>query len=335
MLQLEIFYASMIIVGILVANSLVFHFYHIPELEKNVSEAPEEGKFPYGAYILISEAVAIVSWVFLNLYHSMHRSDLGFWSFMAMYSFVVFIGVCGTRFFFRKRFDVKDLFTMRVFGATAAVLAVILIIISSVLGTPAHDDGHEEKTKIEEPAKATLPVYTPEDIALHNNTEDCWVSIDDMVFDATTAAERYPEIYSCGNDVTEKYREVVPEGISDRMMKYHLGFIGYTREEVALHNENKSNCWLIIDEFVFDATKESKLHPAAFNCGSDASENYHKNHGDGISNKMMKYKIGRVGDGTNGASVEVAVEEGGELKPSRELYVKEGSWKPENLMVIV
>ncbi len=335
MLQMEIFYASMIIVGILVVNSLIFHFYHIPELEKSINEEQQEGKFSYGAYILISEAVAIVSWLFLNLYHSMHRSDFGFFTFLAMYSFFVFIGICGTRFFFRKRLAVKDLFIMRAFGATALVLSITLIIISVNFGTPVHDDDHEEKAKTEESAKATFPVYTPEEIALHNNTEDCWVNIDDMVFDATTAAERYPEIYSCGEDVTEKYREVTPEGISDRMMKYQVGFVGYTREEVELHNDNKKDCWLIIDEFVFDATKESNLHPAAFNCGFDVSENYHKNHGDGISNKMMKYKIGRISDGTNGSSSEVISKEEIVLKPYRELYVKEGSWEPENLMVIV
>jgi DNA-binding beta-propeller fold protein YncE/cytochrome b involved in lipid metabolism len=335
MLQLELFYASMLIVGILVVNSLIFHFYHIPEIEKSISEPAEEEKLSYGAYILISEVVAIVSWIFLNLYHSMHRSEVGFFAFLAMYLFIMFVGVCATRFLFRKRLDRKDLFTMRVFGATAAVLAIILMIIGSTLGTPTYDDDQEEKTKTEESAKATLPVYTPEEIALHNNTEDCWVNIDDMVFDATTAAERYPEIYSCGEDVTENYREVTPEGISDRMMKYQVGFVGYTREEVALHDKNKSDCWLIIDEFVFDATKESKLHPAAFHCGGDATENYHKNHGDGISNKMMKYEIGRVSDGENSASVQSASAESGELNPYRELYVKEGSWKPENLMAIV
>jgi len=48
---MEIFYASMIIVGILVINSLIFHFYHIPELEKSINEEPQEGKiFLRGIY---------------------------------------------------------------------------------------------------------------------------------------------------------------------------------------------------------------------------------------------------------------------------------------------
>ena len=336
MLQLELFYASMLIVGILVVNSLIFHFYHIPELERSINEPAEEGKLSYGAYIIISEVVAIVSWIFLNLYHSMHRSEVGFFAFLAMYLFIIFVGVYGTRLFFRKRVSFKDLSIMKVFSITAVILAILFAIISANLNTTSHDDDHEEKTKTEEAAKTSLPVYTPEEIALHNNTEDCWVNIDDMVFDASTAAERYPEIYSCGEDVTENYRKVTPEGISERMMKYQIGFIGYTREEVATHDKNKSDCWLIIDDFVFDATKESKLHPAAFNCGGDATENYHKNHGDGISNKMMKYKIGRVSDGADSVSSEETVSaENEDLNPYRELYVKEGSWKPENLMAIV
>ncbi len=335
MLQLGIFYASIAIFTILVVNSLVFHFYHIPNLKKNLNENEEdENKFSYNAYILISGMVSIVSWVFLNLHHSMHKSDIGFWAFITMYVFIVCVGAFIMRLLFNRKLKKKDSFILKKFAVITAVLAVVLLIISIIFNVFIFNN--KKGTESEKTIKTSLPVYAPEEIALHNNTKDCWVSIDDMVFDAAVAAEKYPEIYSCGEDVTEKYRKVTPEGISSRIMKYQVGFLGYTREEVALHNENRKDCWLIIDDFVFDATKESKLHPAAFNCGTDASKNYHKNHGDGISNKMMKYKIGRVSDGANKTSVGGVVSEENEaLKPYRELYVKEGSWKPENLMVIV
>ncbi len=334
MLQLGIFYASITIFTILVINSLVFHFYHIPNLEKKLNESKgDESKFSYNAYILISGLISIVSWVFLNLHHSMHRSDIGFWIFITMYMFTVSIGVYVVRFLFNEKLKKKDSFILKKFTVITAVFTIILLIISIIFSIVIF--GNKKGTGLEKTTKISLPVYTQKEIKLHSNTKDCWVSIDDMVFDASVAVEKYPEIYSCGEDVTEKYRKVITEGVSSRMMKYQVGFVGYTREEVALHNENRKDCWLIIDDFVLDATKESKLHPAAFNCGMDASENYHKNHGDGISNKMMKYKIGIVSDSTSSVSTEGVSEEKGVLKPYRELYVKESSWKPENLMVIV
>jgi len=68
----------------------------------------------------------------------------------------------------------------------------------------------------------------------------------------------------------------------------------YTVENIATHNTSE-DCWLIIDGLVFDATEAARLHPALFNCGSDASVNYHKNHGKGISEKMMQFYIGELG----------------------------------------
>jgi len=334
MLQMEIFYASMVIAGILIINLFIFHFYHIPTLEAHIKKNTKKA-FPYGAYIIVSEVVSIVSWVFLNLHHSMHKSDFGFWSFIALYAFIIFASLCGIQFLFDKKLNDKESALFKKIIVVSAAVATLLIATSIVLMTLSPKwSRHEKAEETTEKEALSLPLYTPQDIALHNNVEDCWVIIGDMVFDATTAASMYPEIYSCGNDVTEKYREVTPEGISERMMKYRLGFAGYTFQEVSLHNENK-DCWLVIDDIVFDATKEAKLHPATFHCGTDVSLNYHKNHGDGVSDKMMKYSIGRLYDDSDNISTGKEANEKEALKPYRELYVEAGSWNTEDLMAIV
>jgi len=334
MLQVEVFYASMIIAGILIVNSFIFHFHHIPALEEHTKKTTKKS-FPYTSYIIVSEAVSIVSWVFLNLHHSMHKSDLGFLSFIAIYAFVIFASICGMQFLFEKKINKEESVLLKKIIVISAVIATALIAVSIIfLVSNPKISGDEKTEELIEEEGINLPLHTTQDISLHNNVEDCWVIIDDMVFDATTATSIYPEIYSCGNNVTDKYREVTPEGISERMMKYHLGFVGYNSEEVALHNENK-DCWLIIDDVVFDATKESKLHPAAFHCGTDASLNYHKNHGSGISDKMTQYKIGRLNNSIANLKTEGATETKEELKPYRELYATVGSWDPENLMAIV
>ena len=343
MLGLEIFYASMVVAAILTVNALVFHYRHLPELERQIAAFDEKGIVSYSPFVLLSEVVSIVSWIFLNLYHSMHRSDVGFWFFIAMYVFTLFAATCATRFLFRKRLDGNGLKVMRAFGMGFLLLSIIAAALASpATGQRSSDEEKEHthkqnKVTQEESTGTALPVYTFDEVRQHNTIEDCWVVIDDMVFDAQAAAKRYPEIYTCGSDVTKAYRTVVPEGVSKRMMKYQIGYIGYTRDEVAQHNKNKEDCWLIIDEFVFDATKESKLHPAAFGCGGDATENYHKNHGEGISNKMMRYKIGRVAEAQKEAAAEISsgVNDNTSLTPVRELYVDEGSWDTRELMAVV
>src|SRR3989344_1587669 len=134
---------------------------------------------------------------------------------------------------------------------------------------------------------------------------------------------------------TKDDRIVKPEEIGTKILTETIGTsTAYTIDDVALHN-NSEDCWLIIDQKVFNATEASRLHPAMFNCGQDVSENYHKNHGEGVRDKMMKYFIGDLGSGKGVQNVDVKFEKASALKPYRELYVKEGSWNPHKLMIVV
>lgn len=128
-------------------------------------------------------------------------------------------------------------------------------------------------------------------------------------------------------------RIIKPAEIGRRIATEVVGTT-YTRDDVTLHN-NTEDCWLIIDKKVFNASEASRLHPAMFNCGQDVSENYHKNHGEGIRDKMMKYYIGELRDGSGITNVDVPFEKNESLKPYRELYVDEGSWEARELMLVV
>lgn len=66
----------------------------------------------------------------------------------------------------------------------------------------------------------------------------------------------------------------------------------YDGAEVAKHATDK-DCWVVVDDFVFDVTAASKNHPRTFHCANDVSENYHKTHGAVIRPQMLAFKIGK------------------------------------------
>ena len=105
----------------------------------------------------------------------------------------------------------------------------------------------------------------------------------------------------------------------------------FTAEEVARHNTTE-DCWLIVYGKVFDLTEASKAHPGTFNCGGDGSENYRKNHGEKLRDKMMAFYIGEL-KGDPPVPPQAEVEE--EINPRKELFVEEGSWDPLNLMIVM
>ncbi len=114
----------------------------------------------------------------------------------------------------------------------------------------------------------------------------------------------------------------------------------YTWEEVNAHNINE-DCWVIVDDLVFDVTEPAIIHPALFHCAEDVSKNYHANHGPVIRDKMMQYHIGQLEDTTeegdqSGEQVSKQVDGSHEmLNPWAELYVEPGSWSAQELMIIV
>ena len=258
MLELGIFYASMTVAAILIGNELVFSFRHLPRVRDI-----REGGLALDALLLESGAVSAVSWVFLMFHHVIYRTDIGYFAFMALYTASVALAVLMTWFVRRKAIRRNDSRILRRSLLAASLLAILFI--------------------------------------------GGWYSNVERVVNPTEVGKK---ITAATTDTT------------------------YTMDDVALHN-NSEDCWLVIDNKVFNATEASRLHPAMFNCGQDVSENYHKNHGEGIRDKMMKFYIGDLRKGKGVTNIDIPFEKNKELKPYRELYVEEGSWNPRELMVVV
>ncbi len=258
MLGLGIFYASMTIAAVLVGNEILFSLRHLPRVRDT-----RDAGVALDAFLLESGAVSAVSWVFLMFHHVIYRTDIGYFAFMALYAAAVAMVMLVTWFVRRKSAQAHDAALFKQSVLAALVFALIFA--------------------------------------------GAWYANADRI--------------------------IKPSEVGKRILTEVAG-TAYTLDDVALHN-NPEDCWLVIDQKVFNATEASRLHPAMFNCGQDASTNYHKNHGEGIRDKMMKFYIGELRSGTGVTNVDVPFKKNETLKPYRELYVDEGSWNPRELMLVV
>lgn len=262
MLALDIFYASVSIAIVMVINELIISFYSI----SHIKGIQNEHKNFLEGNLIIGGVVSIVSWVFLIAHHVLYRTDINYFLFLSMYLFFVFFGISSLYLIQRKFLDKnnRDLLKKNSF------IILFLIFMLSFMWVTNVRFFEESKNKIE----AVKP-------------------------SVSTSTESF-----------------------------------YNLASVSSHN-NPEDCWLIVDELVFNVTEASKVHPALFNCGTDASVNYHKNHGKGIRDKMMKMYIGKLGEKLPEKSKDVKTKSYTTLNPTKELYVKESSWDPKELMVVV
>jgi YVTN family beta-propeller protein len=122
-----------------------------------------------------------------------------------------------------------------------------------------------------------------------------------------------------------------------------------TLAQVAEHDDPTADCWVVVDDKVFDLTEMSKLHPAQFtNCGGNSSEVYHRQHGAVIRDQMMAFHIGDVwtegtaeptpapSDGGTGTVVPEGCPPeaiGGPIDPVTTIVAD--TWDPAELMLVV
>ena len=73
----------------------------------------------------------------------------------------------------------------------------------------------------------------------------------------------------------------------------------YTLEEVSKHDQ-KDDCWIIIDDYVYDVTEFTEIHPGGKNmilmvAGKDATEYFHELHNENILQEIgEEYIIGKL-----------------------------------------
>jgi DNA-binding beta-propeller fold protein YncE/cytochrome b involved in lipid metabolism len=262
-----IFYASMTIAAILVLNEFYFSFRYLPRLRSLAASETLTN-----VYLIESLSLSVVSWLFLIFHHVIYRNDIGYFAFMSLYSILFFLIFSGIFLIGGKKINSNNRRALKrsIFAASALVL-----IFSG--GWYADLDG----------------------ILKLKKTAD-------------------------GSEVEVKQQN---DSFGDDS-------VSYTRDDVAIHN-SAEDCWLIIDDRVFNATEASILHPAMFACGTDVSVNYHKNHGPGVRDKMMKYYIGGLSQKDGVTKVDVSFKRNESLNPRLELFAKNKSWNPKELVIVV
>lgn len=260
----EKFLSKMTVVGILILNGILFHLVHIPFLKKYMGKVllskvkPPSDKLI--SFVFVSGVISVTSWVSAVLLGSLRSFSYSYFTFLSIYTLTIGLGILISLIIFLKYIDYKNKKILRVAGVVVLFSGIIIGLIS----------GFTQKSLIKS-----------DNTLVKNDTEI------------------------------------------------------FTMEIVSKHYTNE-DCWLVIDNKVFNATPAAKLHPALFNCGTNASLNYHKNHGEGISDKMMNFYIGDLGEHL---SAEPKKDEKTtsyqELNPKKELYVPSMSWSVDDLMVVV
>jgi len=123
------------------------------------------------------------------------------------------------------------------FGVVAAVLAVIaILVIRWFVKTSLNDDRkkveQEQVLKIakqqEREAKAKTTVFTKEEVAKHNTEHDCWLIIDNKVYDVSDYVDVHPGgpaiLNNAGGDSSKGFHgEQHPDNVLTLLPDYYIG----------------------------------------------------------------------------------------------------------------
>lgn len=260
------FLVKMTIVGLLLVNGIIFHIKHLPFIGKHIGELLIKKNKPNDMQdvpgLFLSGVISITSWTLAIILGALNSIPFTYLGAIGLYLVIISGGIVSSALLFSKFIDNKNIKRLLKIGLASVTVSIAVVLVAIfVTGFIIKD------TPVENiPIKQAIDSYSRDDVALHNNSEDCW---------------------------------------------------------------------LIVDEFVFNVTTASKLHPAMFNCGTDASVNYHKNHGKGIRDKMMIFKVGSLNNLQGVHNKDISFKKNTQLNPQPELYVPAGSWDNKELIVVV
>ncbi len=258
------FLAKMTIVAVIVLNGIAFHFLHIPYIKKSFKKdlfdnLPKNE----GAILALSGAVSVVSWFSALVLGSLRGLNLSYLEIISIYILLLSFGAVGAFLTLKRMLQAHDVyFAKKIVG---------IFFVFSVL------------------------------------------------FSGTV-------FYINQSTVTS----ISTTGTTDTKTNNK----GYSFEEVSKHNTD-SDCFIVVDNFVFDVTPFVKLHSSAFNCGADVSVNYHKNHGKQIRQQMLQFKIGVLEGVGESAHADDLPIENLTINPKTELFTAVGSWNVLDLMIVV
>lgn len=91
----------------------------------------------------------------------------------------------------------------------------------------------------------------------------------------------------------------------------------YTREQVSTHTDIEKDCWIIVDNEVYNVTEWINIHPGGtsmfkFYGGKDASVSFHDlPHSNGAYETLKKYRIGAIAEEDKRTIVQLRLEKNG------------------------
>jgi cytochrome b involved in lipid metabolism len=187
-------------------------------------------------------------------------------------------------------------------------------------------------------ASGGIKGYSLDEVAKHNNKNDCWVVVNGDVLDVTSFLSSHPGgelaiVTFAGKDASEEFNmihppDVIPKYAPDAI----IGVLGegvpasgggggaglpalpsgqnyYPMSEVAKHNTEK-DCWVVVSDQVLNVTSFLADHPGGALAivtfaGKDATEEFNMIHPPDVIGKYAPNAIiGKVGEApTAGASV--------------------------------
>ncbi|KAF5199029.1 Pr5-like receptor kinase [Thalictrum thalictroides] len=173
-------------------------------------------------------------------------------------------------------------------------------------------------------------VFTLAEVSKHNTSKDCWLVINNKVYDVTKFLEDHPGgdevlLSATGKDATDDFKDIGHSNSAMEMMdEYYVGdFVTnassapmvsggkvFTLAEVSKHNSLK-DCWLVINEKVYDVTEFLEDHPGGDEVllsatGKDATDDFKDiGHSNSAMAMMDEYY---VGDFVTNASLEAVVD---------------------------
>ncbi len=112
--------------------------------------------------------------------------------------------------------------------AIGALLLIVGIIVAGYIKNPR---SQELKVIDNIPTPVTDVEYTLADIGKHSTESDCWMAIDDYVYDVTKYIPDHPDgrsiLNGCGLDATDMFRQIkkhIPKAQND-LPPYQIGLL--------------------------------------------------------------------------------------------------------------
>ncbi len=254
-----------------------------------------------------------------------------------------------------------------IISIAGAILALVLIAYFSYDYYSDNPDNINAANTINSTTNTDGTMLAEEKVATHDSEDDCWLIIDNKVYDVTDYLRLHPGGKAivasyCGQEATAAFDTKAGEGSHSQSAIEQLGtlYLGVLDQEmvetelvvttetntntnpdtktitvtpttitldshlVAQH-DNESDCWLTINNDVYDVTNYLILHPGGRSiiipyCGKDATQAFDTKGGQGshstfADSQLNAYLIGVLGGDTTVEDIQNKQEDINQITP--------------------